>query len=187
MNIEIISGSSREHSTSNRVALFLQKQLQANSGHSIGLIDVRDWNLPFVSNEAWASPEKVPVEFQPLAARIFNADAFILVSPEYNGGTSPALKNLLDHFPKQTHKTFGIATSSTGPMGGIRASMQLQQYVAALFGILNPYMLITPAVDKKFDAAGMLTDESFQKNTSLFIKEFLWLAEKVKPATAVHQ
>ena len=37
---------------------------------------------------------------QPLAKRILEADAFILITPEYNGSYSPHLKNLLDHFAK---------------------------------------------------------------------------------------
>ena len=40
-------------------------------------------------------------------------------------------------------------------------------------------MLVTPFVDKKFDAAGNLIDESFKKAVDLFVKEFVWLAEKI--------
>ena len=106
-------------------------------------------------------------------------DAFILVTPEYNGSYTPALKNLLDHYPKQHHKAFGIATASPGALGGIRAAMQLQQLVYALFGIGSPYMLVTPGIDKKFDKEGNLIDENFKKSVDLFLKEFLWLAGKL--------
>ncbi|HYH16681.1 MAG TPA: hypothetical protein VD794_15730, partial [Flavisolibacter sp.] len=56
---------------------------------------------------------------------------------------------------------------------------QLQQLVYALFGVGSPYMLVTPAVDKKFDTDGNLLDESFKKSIDVFIREFLWLAEKL--------
>jgi hypothetical protein len=79
------------------------------------------------------------------------------------------------------HKAFGIATASTGVMGGIRASQQLQLLINALFGIGSPFMLITPTVEKKFDAAGNLIDPLFEKNVHTFITEFLWLAENLKP------
>ena len=110
---------------------------------------------------------------------MFNADAFILVSPEYNGSYSACMKNLIDHFPKQHHKVFAIATASPGGLGGIRAAMQLQQYIFALFGIGSPYMLVTPQVEKKFDADGNLIDPAFKKAVGTFINEFLWLAEKI--------
>ena len=64
-------------------------------------------------------------------------------------------------------------------MGGMRAAQQLLQLVPALFGIASPYLLIVPAVDKKFDEAGNLTDESFQKSVHNFISEFLWLAGNI--------
>jgi len=180
MNIEIISGSPRKASITNRLALFLQRHLQEKTSHSVKLIDVRDWNLPLLQ-QVFTSVEKTPDEFKPLAERMFAADAFILVTPEYNGSYSPALQNLLDHFPKQLHKPFGIATASVGAMGGMRSSQQLLLLVPALFGIASPYLLVTPTVDKKFDAAGTLLDDGFQGSINTFVQEFLWLAETVHP------
>jgi NAD(P)H-dependent FMN reductase len=178
MRIEIISGSSRENSITNRVALHLQKKLRESSEHDVEIIDVRDYFLPELQ-KVFTSVEATPVEFKSLAERMFAADAFILVSPEYNGSFSAAMKNLLDHFPKQQHKVFGIATASPGALGGIRAAIQLQQLVFALFGIGSPFMLVTPMVDKKFDEEGNLIDPSFEKSIDTFVKEYLWLAEKV--------
>ena len=178
MKIEIIAGSPRPNSTTYRVALHLQKLLQDTTEHEIGIIDLRENNLPALE-KVFVSIEDTPQPFKPLAEKMFTADAFILVTPEYNGSYTPALKNLLDHFPKQHRKTFGIATASPGAMGGMRAAMQTQQLVYALFGIGSPYMLVTPAVEKKFDVEGNLLDESFKKSIDLFIREFLWLAEKL--------
>jgi NAD(P)H-dependent FMN reductase len=180
MNIEIISGSPRKDSVTHRVALHLRDHLRTTTQHQVNIIDVRDWNLPLLQH-VFSSIEKTPDAFKPLAERIFAADAFILVTPEYNGSYSPALQNLLDHFPKQAHKPFGIVTASTGAMGGMRASQQLLLLVPALFGIVSPYMLVTPFVDKKFDEKGGLIDASFVKSIDLFINEFLWLAETLRP------
>ena len=184
MKIEIISGSPRENSVTRRVALYLQNWLAQNTEHETGIIDMRDWNLPPVQS-VFTSLEKVPEAFRPVAERIFSADAFILVSPEYNGSYSPALKNLLDHFPKQHHKPFGIVTASPGAMGGMRAAQQLLLLVPALFGIASPYLLIVPAVDKKFNAEAQLVETSFESNVHNFISEFLWLSENVKKETVL--
>lgn len=178
MRIEIISGSPRTGSVTRRVAQHLQQWLSQHTGHDTGLIDLKDWQVPPVQS-VWVSPDKAPQELQPLAQRIMDADAYILVTPEYNGSYSPAMKNLLDHFPKRHHKPFGIVTASPGAMGGIRASQQLLQLVPALFGIASPYMLIVPAVDKKFSPEGTLLDETFGNAVHNFISEFLWLAEKI--------
>lgn len=179
MNIEIIAGSPRNPSLNGRVARFVHKQLQATTSHNVGLIELNKNILPFIQN-VWSSVEKAPEEYQSLARRMFEADAFIISSPEYNGAYSPAMKNLFDHFPKQAKKAFGIITSSDGMMGGIRASQQLLQLVPALFGIASPFMLIVPQADKKFNEDSELIAPEFQKNVNDFCREFIWLAEKLK-------
>jgi NAD(P)H-dependent FMN reductase len=178
MKIEILSGSPRRNSTTARVALHLQKMLTEKTDHEVGVIDLREHNLPPLQ-EVFLAPHLAPEKYQAMATRMFDAQAFILVTPEYNGSYTPDLKNLLDHFPKQSRKVFGLVTASPGALGGIRAAMQLQQLVFALFGIGSPYMLVTPQVDKKFDAEGTLLDAGFQKSIDVFVNEFLWLAEKV--------
>ena len=182
MKIEIIAGSPRKNSVTLRVAIFLQQYFSKNASHEIGLIDTKDWNLPPLET-VFNSIENTPDKWKPLSERMFAANAFILVSPEYNGSYSPALKNLLDHYPKQHRKSFAIATASPGALGGIRAAQQMQLLVAALFGIGSPYMLIVPQVDKKFDANGNLIDQSFLNSIHNFMTEFLWLAESIaRPA-----
>lgn len=180
MNIEIISGSPRQESVTFRIALFLQRYLQQKTLHNVSIIDVREWNFPALQEEVYASVASTPPHYKPLAKRMFDSNAFIIVTPEYNGSYTPSMKNLFDHFPKQTHKTFGIVTASTGSLGGIRASQQLQLLICALFGIPSPFMLITPQVDKKFDNNGNLIDELFLNVIQTFIAEFLWLAERLE-------
>jgi NAD(P)H-dependent FMN reductase len=178
MKIEIISGSPRHNSITRRVALHLQNVLAQSTDHEIGLIDMKEWDLPSMQ-AVFSSVDNTPEQWKPLSERIFAADAFLLVSPEYNGSYAPALKNLLDHYPKQHHKPFAIATASTGPMGGMRATQQMLLLVSALFGIASPYLLVVPGVDKKFDKEGNLVDESFHHNIHNFVTEFVWLAENL--------
>jgi len=51
--------------------------------------------------------------------------------------------------------------------------------VPALFGIPSPYLLVVPAVDKKFNSQGGLIDENFENSIHNFTAEFLWLAERI--------
>ncbi|MBS1575602.1 MAG: NAD(P)H-dependent oxidoreductase [Bacteroidetes bacterium] len=178
MKIEIISGSPRKNSVTRRAALLLQKTIKANTNHEVNILDLSQWDLPLLQ-KVFVSVEQTPDAFKPLSERMFNADAFILVTPEYNGSYSPALKNVLDHYPKQHHKPFGIVTASTGMYGGMRATQQMLLMVPALFGIASPYMLVVPFVDKKISIDGDLLDESFTHNVHNFITEFLWLAESI--------
>ena len=178
MRIEIISGSPRENSVTNRIALHLEGLLARSTDHEVGLIDLRDHVLPHIQ-KVFQTVDDAPSEHKLLAERMLTADAYIIVTPEYNGSYSPAMQNLFDHFPKRQRRVFGLATGSPGALGGIRAAMQVQQFVMALFGIASPHMLITPQVDKKFNAEGNLRDESFQKSIDNFVTELLWLAEAI--------
>ena len=178
MRIEIVSGSPRQHSVTHRVALHLQKLFLEKTDHEIGLLEVRKYPLPLLQR-VFACVEETPEPYKELAHRMFGADAFILVTPEYNGSYSPAMQNMFDHFPKQHRKVFGLVTATPGALGGMRAAMQLQQFTLALFGIPSPYMLIIPNVEKKFDGEGNLIDPSFQKSIDTFLNEYCWLAEKL--------
>lgn len=178
MRIEIISGSPRQNSITHRVALALEKILKQRTEHEIGIINIKNLELSPVQ-AIFTSIEDTPEQHKDLARRIFTTNAFILVTPEYNGSYSTAMKNLLDHFPKQYRKVFGIVTASPGSLGGIRAAMQLQQLIYGLFGIGSPHMLIVAGVEKKFSKEGDIIDPSFEKPVDVFITEFLWLAEKL--------
>lgn len=178
MNIEIISGSTRKNSLTVRAAYMLQNWFQKNTSHNIGIIDCRDFNLPWMER-VFNSLDNTPDEWKPLFQRIFCADAFIFVTPEYNGSYSPALKNLVDHFPKQLHKTLGVVTASDGGFGGLRTAQQLILLGAGIFCVVCPQMLIIPKIDTKIDAEGNLIDASFEKNVHNFASEYLWLAERI--------
>jgi len=178
MKILIISGSPRGNSITNRVAIHLEKAIAGSTEHEVEILDVREVQMPRLQS-IFTSVEATPAAYKSVSEKMFSADAFILLTPEYNGSYSAALKNLLDHYPKQHHKVFAIATASPGALGGVRAALQLQELIFALFGIGSPYMLVIPFVDKKFDADGTLLDESFQKPVELFVKKFVWLAEKI--------
>jgi NAD(P)H-dependent FMN reductase len=177
MKIVILSGSPRTESLTRRVAIHLNGLLD-QLNYQTELIDLSKWNIPPVQS-VWATPEQAPAAFQALATIMESADAYLLVTPEYNGSYSPALKNLLDHFPKRSRKPFGLITASPGAMGGMRAAQQLLLLVPALFGIAAPQFLLVPGVDKKFNETGALIDPSFQKNIDVFLEEFLWLCKRL--------
>ena len=178
MRIAIISGSPRGNSITYRLALHLEKRIRENTNHETDIIDLRTFRMPQLQS-VFTSVDASPEAYKELSKKMFGADAFVLVTPEYNGSYSAALKNLMDHYPKQHRKVFGIVTASPGALGGVRAALQLQELIFALFGIGSPYMLVTPHIENKFDADGTLIDPGFQKAVDVFVNEFLWLAEKL--------
>lgn len=179
MKITIISGSPRRDSITIRVAKHLQNLLPLKfADHEYDFITLSEVQIPFVE-KVWSTINDVPQEFKPVAQKIYTSDAFVLVTPEYNGSMSSALRNLFDHFPKQNKKVFGIVTASDGAMGGIRAAVAMQNQICAWFGIPCPQMLVVGNMSQRFDADGKLLDEKFSNNVLNFATEFIWLAEAV--------
>lgn len=108
------------------------------------------------------------------------SDGIILVSPEYNGSFSGALKNTLDYFYSEfSKKVIGVVSVSTGKLDGIRAVMDLQKLILSLGAFPLPKYLTTPEVQNLF-SSGVLVDEKYAKQADGFIGEFLWLTEAVK-------
>jgi len=72
-------------------------------------------------------PESVTTLKQAIKA----ADGLVIATPEYNGSFSSGLKNFIDVFAKEGFRgrPIGVATGSTGAMGGVRAAYQFQQVI----------------------------------------------------------
>lgn len=135
MNLHIILGSVREGRQGEKVATWLLEQAAATEWEA-ELIDLADWPLPFF-NEATppdANDGKYQNELaQEWSAKIAAADAYILVTPEYNHGYPAVLKNALDWlYYEWGGKPVAFASYSTGLTGGARAVEQLRQVVLHL-------------------------------------------------------
>lgn len=180
LKLTLISGSPRKDSLTHRVALHLEQQLRQWSVNTT-IIRMAEIDAAPV-HRVWEDPSQAPAPLQAAATAVFEADALLLLTPEYNGSYSPALKNFLDYFPKQSRKAMAIATASPGLLGGMRAAQQLLLLAPALFGIASPHLLIVPQVDKKFDVEGTLNDPSFAVPVQRFLEEFLWLANQLNKA-----
>lgn len=178
MKLVIIAGSPRKESLTRRVAKHLSTEISKLNDVEVNTIDMSALELPNLQG-VWTSVDKAPASLQPIAQMVFDADAYILVTPEFNGSYTPALKNLLDHFPKRQRKAFGLVTASPGMLGGMRAAQQLLLLVPGLFGIASPHLLVVPFVDQKFNENGELTDPQFAPAVKNFIDEFYWLASSI--------
>lgn len=114
------------------------------------------------------NPPKVVVDFK---ERIRDADAVLIVSPEYNYSIPGALKNAIDWASRSTQgpqvfheKPVSIMGASMGMIGTARMQYHLRQ----VFVFLNAHVLNKPEVmigkaQDKFDTTGKLTDEPTRK------------------------
>ena len=126
-----------------------------------------------------------PENLERLATRIRAADAFIIVSGEYNHSIPPALSNLLDHFLEEYFwRPSGIVCYSAGGFGGVRAAMQFRAMLCELGTPSIPSLLPVPSVQDAFDDEGRPHDDGYHKRAARFLDELEWYANALKAARA---
>ncbi|HEV2403664.1 MAG TPA: NAD(P)H-dependent oxidoreductase [Candidatus Saccharimonadales bacterium] len=134
LTIQVIIGSTRSGRFSEKPAHYIYDELQKQQSITAELIDLRDWPLPFFDEPA--SPRMAKGTYtNPLgkkwAAKVGEADGYIIVTPEYNHGYPAVLKNALDWaFYEWNKKPVGFV--SYGSVGGARVIEQLRQVVIEL-------------------------------------------------------
>lgn len=174
MKTSILTGSVRKERQSYGLAHYLQEQL-IKRGIASELIDLAQTPLPIYGQE-----EGDQTHVKSIGEQLAQSDALILVSPEYHGSFSGALKNALDYYWAEFQKKpIGVATASAGKMGGINASTQLQHVVLSLGAYPIPRKLLVPEIQTAFDSSYQPLKESVLATTDEFLKEFLWFAEAI--------
>lgn len=183
MKIVIVSASTRTGRLTHQAAVGLHTLLSAQAGIDSQVLDLKEAALPMFE-ESFGKMTSPAASISAVHETLDSADAFLFVSPEYNGSYSSALKNMVDIYPKATfaNKGVGIVTISSGNLGGMRAAIQMQQLTLAIWAIPSPQMLLVSNVQEKFNEKGEITDSSFSQQTNLFLKEFTWLAKALKAA-----
>ena len=174
-----IAGSIRQGSF-NRLALQAAQGL-APEGTTVETFDIK--GLPGFSQDDEANPPDQVVE---LKQRIRNADAILLVTPEYNYSVPGVLKNAIDWASRPygdsawTEKPVAIMGASVGTLGTARAQYHLRQMFVFLnmFAVNQPEVMIAHA-HKHFDEQGNLTDETAKKLIGQLLEELVGLAKKL--------
>jgi NAD(P)H-dependent FMN reductase len=183
LDLLIIYGSVRRDRQGIRAARFILETCRAR-GHNATLVDPVEESLPLLDRmyKEYA-PGEAPEALERLAGRIKAADAFIIVSGEYNHSIPPALSNLLDHFLEEYFwRPSAIVCYSGGAFGGVRAAMQLRAMLCELGMPSIPSLLPVPRVQEVFDEEGHALDEAYPKRAARFLDELEWYANALKAA-----
>jgi NAD(P)H-dependent FMN reductase len=115
--IPVIIGSTRRGRQTPKVARFVMARMRM-AGLWPEAVDLAELNLPVLEERLKYLPEppEAVVRFGQIIGR---CRAFVVVSPEYNGGCPGVLKNAIDYLNEQYEdKAVGIITVSSGPDGG---------------------------------------------------------------------
>ena len=181
LTVPVILGSVRADRQGLRAARFLVGQLEAR-GHAAPLVDPAELKLPLLDRMYKEYPKgEAPEPLERLAALYRRADAFLVVSAEYNHSVPPALSNTLDHFLEEYFwRPSAICCYSAGPYGGVRAAMQLRAMLAELGMPSIPSLLPIPRVGKALSEQGEPAEDWLTRAASRFLDELTWYAEALR-------
>lgn len=135
---------------------------QSFDNAEVELIDPLDYPFDDVFKPHFSYHEKdVPEQLDALAKKIEAADAYVMVSPEYNHSMSPALANLLNHFGASlySYKPSAIVTYSAGQWGGVRAAVNMRTFLSELGCLPVSAMIHVPKAQTVFEENGKFTQE----------------------------
>ena len=132
MRIAIVTGSTRPGRNNIAVAHWVLELAAKRRDASFELVDIADYELPLLD-------EPLPpalggysrAHTKRWAAKIASFDGYVFVTPEYNHGTSAALKNAIDYlYAEWSDKAAGFV--SYGAVGGARAVEHLRSVMGNL-------------------------------------------------------
>lgn len=188
IHIKVIAGSTREGRFSDKAAAWVAEELKKREDLDVEVLDLRDYNMPFFNEAETPSFKQAPYKNEEVARftkKIEEGDAFVIVSPEYNHGTSAVLKNALD-WVYQEWNNKPVAFVSYGSVGGARAVEHLRlsaielQMAPIRSSVHIPGEQYFPVMFGKADAAELFT--SMTKQLETLITQLLWWAHALKNA-----
>lgn len=183
LRILAISGSLRKASVN--TGLLRAAQEIAPDGMEITIFDIKD--LPFYNGDVEAQGDPAPVVALKSAVR--DADAVLFATPEYNWGTSGALKNAIDWASRDREEGSlmgkpGTIIGAGGRAGTARAQMQLHETLAETGSIMmaKPGVQVQAFAPGIFDPEGNLVDDQTKELLRRHLDEFTkWIIQLIQP------
>lgn len=184
LNVKVILGSTREGRFSDKAGAWIAAEAQ-KQGANVEVLDLRDYPMPFFSEAVPPSYKSAPYTEPSVVkwtAKIAEADAYIIVAPEYNHGYPAVLKNALDYVYQEWNNK-PVAFVSYGSALGARSVEQLREVAIELQmapirnAVHLPYDVIV-AVGSGTPAAEVLAP--YTEKAQGLVEQLSWWAETLK-------
>lgn len=175
--IAVLAGTTRVQRESIKAARYVAEFGRQLPNVEIIFVDPVDFSFPGDGND----PEGKDPRYTDITAR---ADAFFIVTPEYNHSFPGSLKRMLDsELENYVHKPVALAGASSRNWGGIRAIEALVGTVRELGLAVTFTDVYFPHVQDIFDEQGHIQKEyeaRYQKNLQGAYDELIWMAKALK-------
>ncbi len=178
LKLAVILGSVRQGRFGPVVAQWFLGEARHHGQFDAELIDLAETPLPLVlpseSPKAAATYPR-PAGMTDLTRKLDAADAFVVVTPEYNHSFPASVKSLIDwHFTQWQAKPIGFV-SYGGVAGGLRAVEQLRLVFAEMHAVTVRDTVSFHRYPELFDADGRLIDPDGPNGAAkILLDQLVW-------------
>ncbi|XP_067938009.1 NADH:(hydroxy)cinnamate reductase subunit CrdA-like [Watersipora subatra] len=181
----LLLGSAREPRLATRVLTFVTSEMKRR-GWECDIVDPLEVNLPVLQTPVffYKNPDDVPPVLNDIAAKIKAADAFVIITCEYNNCLPPGLLNTIAHFSPFAYskRTSSIICYSAGMYGGIRAAMQGRCLLGEINTVSIPNVFGMPKVQDTLTEDGKPLDDHLVSGAEKHLNELEWYTRALKVA-----
>ncbi|MGY1716435.1 NADPH-dependent FMN reductase [Geodermatophilus sp. SYSU D01106] len=161
--LQVVAASTRPGRRGIAVARWVQRLAEAHGAFDVELVDLAEVGLPvFDEPNHPRLRQYVHDHTKRWSATVDRADAFVLVTPEYNHSFPASLKNALDYLSAEwADKAAGLVT-----YGGVSAGLRASSALKPVLGALRVHT-VPEAVSVPFFAQFLDEDDEFVPNAEL--------------------
>ncbi|MFF5103381.1 NADPH-dependent FMN reductase [Streptomyces sp. NPDC000134] len=185
LHVAVIIGSIRPGRFGPTVARWFAGQAGQREDVTVDLVDLIDYPLPLEKATPGDPPDEATADLRGrLAERLGRADAFVVVTPEYNNTLPAALKNAIDWiFDEWAAKPVGFV-SYGGMSGGLWAVSHLRHVFTELHAVPLREQLIFHQVWNRFDGDAPRDAEDSEVAAKTLLDRLVWWGEALRAARA---
>lgn len=170
MKIHILSSTDRPGSNALKVSKYAENILAEKA--EVEIFSLKDYPFDELRGAGYSdTPEKV----QKFNNNFLDADGYLFVIPEYNGGFPGILKLFWDYLPfpeAMSHKPVSLIGEAAGAFGALRPVEQFEQLLKYRKAYVFPERMFIQRVNDSFDMDNGLKEEVPQKLLTKQLQEF---------------
>ncbi|MFI8829078.1 NADPH-dependent FMN reductase [Streptomyces sp. NPDC053431] len=180
LRLAVIIGSSRVGRTGPAVARWFVEEAESCAMFDVDVLDLADVELPLSLTQEPGAESAVLLAS--VAERLDSADAFVVITPEYNHSFTAPMKNLIDwHRAEWQAKPIGFV-SYGGLSGGLRAVEQLRLVFAELHAATIRDTVSFHGVWQHIGEDGVLRAPDAAVPAKVMLEKLQWWAAALKDA-----
>lgn len=190
--LQVIVGSTRPSRAADRVVPWVVERAEGHSGFEVEVLDLRDWPLPFFQEHMGTIGDiSDPTYSEPIVRnwnrKIAEADAYLIVTAEYNHSVPGQLKNAIDSVFISfgfRNKPIGFVGYSGGIAAGTRAVEHLALIAIEAEAVPLRNSVLIPFVTEAFDGDDKPKNPATDIALAITLDDLSWFSNALGRARA---